>query len=186
MRVLLTALAAALVLAAPASAASPDVDISQVYGGGGNSGATFKNDFIELYNRGSAPVPLAGWSVQYASAVGTTFQSTALTGTIRPGRHYLVQEAAGAGGTQDLPTPNATGSIAMSATSGKVRVVTDTGDARDLVGYGAANQFETAPTPTLANTTAALRNGDGAVDTDDNAADFTIGAPNPRNMPGVT
>ena len=30
MRVLLTALAAALVLAAPASAASPDVDISQV------------------------------------------------------------------------------------------------------------------------------------------------------------
>ena len=131
-------------------------------------------------------MPLAGWSVQYASAVGTTFQSTALTGTIRPGRHYLVQEAAGAGGTQDLPTPNATGSIAMSATSGKVRVVTDTGDARDLVGYGAANQFETAPTPTLANTTAALRNGDGAVDTDDNAADFTIGAPNPRNMPGVT
>jgi uncharacterized protein len=186
LRAVLPAVAAALALATPASAASPDVVVSQVYGGGGNSGATFTNDFIELYNRGTAPVPLAGWSVQYGSATGTTFQSTALAGTIGPSRHYLVQEAAGAGGTQDLPAPNATGSIAMSATSGKVRVVTDTGDVRDLVGYGTANQFETAPTPALSNTTAALRNGDGAVDTDNNAADFTVAAPNPRNTPGVT
>ena len=184
MRVLLTTLAAALALAAPASAASPDVVISQVYGGGGNSGATYKNDFIELYNRGSEPVPLSGWTVQYGSATGTTFSgTTALGGTIRPGRYYLVQEAAGAGGTQDLPTPNASGNIAMSATAGKVRVLTDGGDVRDLVGYGGANQSETAPTPALTNTTAALRNGGGTVDTDNNAADFTIGAPNPRNTP---
>src|SRR5689334_13261168 len=53
--------------------------ISQVYGGGGNSGAPLKNDFIELFNRGSAPVDITGWSVQYASATGTTYQVTALT-----------------------------------------------------------------------------------------------------------
>ena len=100
MRVLLTTLAAALALAAPASAASPNIVISQVYGGGGNAGATFKNDFIELYNRGTAPVTVTGWSVQYASAAGTTWTGRPpLTGTIQPGRHYLVQEAAGAGGT---------------------------------------------------------------------------------------
>lgn len=33
-------------------AASPDLVISQVYGGGGNSGAPYTHDFIELFNRG--------------------------------------------------------------------------------------------------------------------------------------
>ena len=83
----------------PALAVSPDVVISQVYGGGGNSGATYKNDFIELFNKGSVPVSLSGWSVQYSSATGTTWQVTPLTGTLQPGQYYLVQEAIGAGGT---------------------------------------------------------------------------------------
>jgi uncharacterized protein len=199
MRVLLTTLAAALALAAPASAASPDIVISQVYGGGGNAGAQFRNDFIELYNRGTEPVPVAGWSVQYAAAGGTTYQRTLLSGTIRPGRYYLVQEAAGGNtAAPALPTPNAEGSIAMAAGSGKVALVTNgtlltcaadcDGAAalgvKDFVGYGAANDSETAPTGLLTNTTAALRNGGGTVDTDNNAADFTTtGAPNPRNTP---
>jgi hypothetical protein len=55
----------------PAWAAS-DVVISQVYGGGGGSGAPFKQDFIELFNRGSTPISLSGWTVQYASATGNT------------------------------------------------------------------------------------------------------------------
>ncbi len=103
---------------------SPDVVISQVYGGGGNSGATLTNDFIELYNRGTEPVPLDGWTVQYASAAGTTWAQTPLTGTLPAGSYYLVQEAQGAGGTTPLPTPDATGTIAMSGTSGKVALVT--------------------------------------------------------------
>ena len=52
-------------------AASDGVVISQVYGGGGNAGASFTHDFIELFNRGTAPVVLDGMSVQYASATGT-------------------------------------------------------------------------------------------------------------------
>ena len=55
----------------PAAAASPNVVISQVYGGGGNAGATFQNDFVEIFNRGNTTVSLAGWSIQYASATGT-------------------------------------------------------------------------------------------------------------------
>jgi uncharacterized protein len=189
---------AAIGLTSHAGAVSPDVVISQVYGGGGNSGATLKNDFIELFNRGTSPVDVSGWSVQYASSAGSTWQRTNLTGVIQPGHYYLIQEAQGAGGTVDLPTPDATGAIPMSGTSGKVALVTNqtlltcgatpgncfpNTDIRDFVGYGgSANNFEgTGPTPTLSNTTAALRSADGCVDTDDNASDFATGAPNPRN-----
>jgi uncharacterized protein len=37
----------------PVAAASPDIVISQVYGGGGNSGAQYTHDFVELFNRGT-------------------------------------------------------------------------------------------------------------------------------------
>jgi predicted extracellular nuclease len=186
--------AASLTLApAPASAApSPDIVISEVYGGGGNTGATLRNDFIELYNRGAETVTVDGWTVQYASAAGSTWATTALDGVIPPGRSYLVQEAAGAGGTVDLPPPDATGSIAMSATSGKVALVTATTPltcatdcatqpgVRDFVGYGAASSAEGSPAPALTNTTSASRNAAGD-DTDNNLADFTVGAPTPSS-----
>lgn len=178
----------------------PGIVISQVYGGGGNTGATFKNDFIELYNPGPASISVDGWSVQYASSTGTTWQRTNINGTIPAGGYYLVQQAAGSGGTVDLPTPDATGSIAMSGTTGKVALVNSvttlastTGcvtpgvvrtnlGIQDYVGYGTnANCSETAPTPVLTNTTAALRKNAGATDTDNNASDFLTGTPNPRN-----
>ena len=167
--------------------------ISQVYGGGGNSGATFTNDFIELFNRGTAPVNVTGWSVQYTSAAGTSWQVTPLTGTIAPGRYYLVQQAAGGGGATPLPTPDASGSIAMSATAGKVALVNNTvalsgsgcpfsANVLDFIGYGGANCFEgAAAAPTLSNTTAALRARRGCRDTNSNTVDFSSGAPNPRN-----
>jgi predicted extracellular nuclease len=184
-------------------AISPDVVVSQVYGGGGNTGAPFTNDFIEVYNRGASPVDLTGWSVQYASATGTgTFAANspvALAGTLPAGEHYLVQLAGGATGVA-LPTPDATGTINRSGTAGMVVAVrpgatlglacnggsdpcdgAETARIADLVGYGTANFFETAPAPALSNTTAALRAADGATDTDNNSADFTAGSPNPRN-----
>ncbi len=179
--------------AAPAAPLANDIRISQVYGGGGNSGATYKNDFIELFNAGTNPVNITGWSVQYASATGTSWQKTDLSGTIQPGGYYLIQQAAGSGGTVDLPTPDAIGNIAMSATTGKVALVNSTtalsgacptGAAIvDFVGYGSsANCYEgSGPTPAPSNTTAVLRAGNGCTDTDNNAADFAAGAPNPRN-----
>jgi uncharacterized protein len=179
-----------------AAPAPPLVVVSQVYGGGGNTGATYKNDFIELYNRGSGPVSLNGWSVQYASAAGTTWQVTNLSNfSLQAGQHYLVQEAQGAGGTLNLPPPDASGTIAMAAGAGKVALVNTTtalsgacptgGSIVDFVGYGAANCFEgSGPTAAPSNTTAVLRKADGATDTGDNAADFDVGAPNPRNSGG--
>jgi len=173
----------------PAQAAAGVVVISQVYGGGGNSGATYTHDFIELFNAGGAPVNITGWSVQYASATGTSWQVTALTGILQPGQYYLVQEAQGSGGTTPLPTPDAIGAIPMAATNGKVALVDTTTPLSgacplgtvDFVGFGTANCSETAPTPALTNTTAAIRNNGGCTDTNNNSADFAIGAPTPRN-----
>ncbi|MEY2527462.1 MAG: uncharacterized protein QOE73_2233, partial [Verrucomicrobiota bacterium] len=170
----------------------PSVVISQVYGGGGNSGATFKNDFIELFNPTGQPVTVTGWSVQYASQAGTTWQVTnLLPGTIPPGGYYLVQESAGAGGTVSLPTPNATGSIPMSGTDGKVAVVQNTtalvgacpSGFVDLVSYGGGNCSPpgAAAAQVLTNTTADFRKDNGCVYTGNPSVDFTRAAPSPRN-----
>ena len=83
----------AALLAAPAArSASLDLVVSQVYAGG-NAGATFTHDFVELFNRGATAIDVGGWTIQYASASGTTWQATALSGSIQPGRYYLVQLA---------------------------------------------------------------------------------------------
>lgn len=172
------------------------VVISQVYGGGGNSGATIKNDFIELYNNTPNAVNLTGWSVQYSSSAGTTWQVTALPSVSLPsGRYFLIQEAAGTAGVTSLPTPDVIGVIPMSATAGKVALVNSVTalaescpvggnpSVVDFVGFGGANCSESTPTAALTNTTAATRKNAGTTDTDNNAFDFTIDAtPIPRNV----
>lgn len=183
-------------LSAVADAGS-SVVISHVYGGGGNSGAKFKNDFIELHNRSDAPVSIDNWSVQYASAAGG-FSSgsnapTPLTGSIPAGGYVLIQEAKGSGGTVDLPTPDFIGAIPMSATDGKVALVKSKNvfvcsgtapvctspDLIDLVGFGSGNVYEgSAAVPVLSNTKSGIRLGNGCVDTNDNVNDFAIINPN--------
>lgn len=152
--------AAGLVAAAPAAhAASPNVVIAEVYGGGGNSGAPLDSDFVELFNRGASPVDLKGWKVAYWSAAGTTASTTTLAGSLPVGGRYLVKEATGANtAAPDLPTPDATGTIGMSATAGRVAVLDASGATVDLVGYGSASVFEgTGPAPAPSNTTSVAR-----------------------------
>jgi hypothetical protein len=176
---------------------SSTVVISQVYGGGGNAGSTYKNDFIELFNRGNSAVSLSGWSVQYASAAGTSWQVTNLTSvSLAPGQYYLVQEAAQGAGTTNLPTADATGSgggIPMSATAGKVALLNSTtalatsgcpfsANVIDFVGFGSGTSCsEGTATAAPSNTTAVIRAGGGCTDTDSNSANFAVGAPIPRN-----
>ncbi|MEO6708472.1 MAG: lamin tail domain-containing protein, partial [Planctomycetota bacterium] len=185
----------AATLALAASAQAGDVRISQVYGGGGNTGAQFKNDFIELYNSSNSPVVISGWAVQYASAAGSTWQTTAIPAatTISAHGYYLVAEGAGAGNGASLPTPNVSGGIAMSATTGKVALTNTStalagvcpigGTVEDFVGFGpTANCFEGAgPTTILSNSAAAIRAGNGCTDSGNNNSDFAVAAPAPRN-----
>jgi predicted extracellular nuclease len=110
--------AAALLLAPAARSASSDIVVSQVYAGGGNSGATYTNDFVELFNRGSSAIDLSSWSIQYASASGTTWQATALSGSVQPGRYYLVQLASAAAIGLPLPAPDAIGTSNLAVSGG--------------------------------------------------------------------
>jgi len=187
--------------AAHANTAGTGLIISEVYGGGGNSGATYTNDFVELYNPTGSEVSVAGWSVQYRSATGTgPGQVTALSGAVPAHGHYLVQEAAGTGGSTALPTPDASGTIAMAGSGGQTWLADTTtaltpptgnvtGSATgvdhivDLVGGATtATSFETAHVATAPGNTTSLARVDGAPDTDSNAADFTVvGAPTPQN-----
>jgi hypothetical protein len=180
-----------------AAGSSPDVVVSQVYGGGGNAGASFANDFVELFNRGSAPVDLGGWSIQYASAAATTWQATALSGTIAPGRFYLVSLASTAAVGGALPKPDLVGTSNLAVSGGKVALVRAAAAltcgaaagscsasplVADLVGYGSATDYEgKAAGPGLNGTTAAVRAEGGCVDTDSSSADFTAAAPTPHN-----
>jgi predicted extracellular nuclease len=191
-----------------AGAISPHLVISQIYGAGGNANAVLNSDYIELFNRGTAPVSLAGRSLQYTSAAGTgnfganSGQLTELPAvTLNPGQYFLVQESSGAVGAP-LPTPDVVDPtpIAMAAGAGKVALVTDAltlgcngGSApcsaaalariTDLVGYGdTANFFEGGgPAPNLSTSLAGFRGGNGCQDTDSNLADFTAATPAPRN-----
>jgi len=175
-----------------ASSSEAAVVINEVYGGGGNSGSTYTNDFIELYNNGPA-MDISGYQLNYGSATGTAAFNAAGTDnqyasiipagtTLAAGGFYLIQEAAGTGGTTPLPSPNLVDStaIAMAGSAFKVQLIDSTGAQLDLVGVGStANLYEgTGPAPGIANATSSQRKIDG-VDTNDNSADFFTSAPTP-------
>lgn len=187
----------ALPLSAHAVDQASPVVLSEVFGGGGNSGAPLANDFIELYNSSDAPVDLTGWSVQYASATGTSWQKTTLTGTIAPRSTFVVAEAAGANtAAGQLPKVDVTGTIAMSGTGGRVALVKDSTalvgldvDAApsvvDYLGWGAAGDAVVAPAPATTNATSVARTLPPAASWD-NSKDWTTGAPTPGTVtPGT-
>ena len=169
------------------------VVISQIYGGGGNTGAQYANDFIELFNRGSVAQDLTGWSVQYGSSTGTgNWSVTNLPSfTLQPGQYYLIQGASQAAVGAALPTPDATGTLNLSGTNGKVLLANVTtaqtganptgAQIIDKVGFGSANGYETTAMAVLSNTTSGQRLNSGCIDTNNNSTDFVTGVPSPRN-----
>ncbi len=191
--------AAGLGLAAGASwaatTAGPRVLISQIYGAGGNAGALLNADYVELRNLETTPVSLAGWSLQYTSAAGSSWgsQLLTLTGNI-PAQGFLLIKLAGGTTGGALPAADLTYGLNISATAGKLALVRDSNaltgtcpipaslSVADFVGYGStANCSEGTVAPAPSATLALLRQGNGCTDSDTNGSDFATGAPNPRN-----
>jgi MYXO-CTERM domain-containing protein len=206
--------------------------ISQVFAAGGEERAAFHYDFIELFNRGTRDVRLAGSFLQYAPADAPFKQDARVAvawlpnRTLAPGQYFLIRLGSrpGPSGEEPEPPPPADdvdggapdtapeadyiwpGKLNLDMRSGKIvlgwgsrrpsdagkdpaELYDDCGGAdgprctewRDLVGYGSASQAEGKPVANLAADTAAIRSDNGCKDTDDNSADFTVGAPTPRN-----
>ncbi len=181
-----------------ASASTEGVVISQIYGGNGN---VHQQDYVELFNASNVPVNISGWSIQYASATGSgNFANngvTSLAGTLQPGQYYLVGLASASSGAA-LPSLDAEGNSNLSGSRGKVVLVDNSNGLAcngsstacsnnqiaqivDLVGYGSANYFETAAAPSSSSSSALFRAQDGCTDTDNNASDFSVASPAPRN-----
>jgi hypothetical protein len=197
-KLVLAFLALGLVMASTAFAVG-DVVISQVYGGGGG-GSTWVYDYVELFNRTGCPVDIGGWSIQYGSSMSTTFGSSATNCAFIPAGaaipacgYYLVQVGSSGGSGVVNPWPAggpdyvSTAGPAMSATGGKVALISDQvwptaclghsvgGRFVDVLGYGITTVcFETSPTASLTNASVAVRNAAGMTDTDVNVADFTL------------
>ena len=166
--------------AAPVQAegAAGDVLLSRVYTGGGTNG-TVSDDFVELRNRGAAPLDLSGWSLQYASAQGATWQVVPLSGVIEPDRIFLVASRA--------LQPDLIGPMQFAASAGKLALVRsvramngacplDSAGLVDFLGYGAANCSLGSALPAGTADMAFGRLEDGCTDTQNNAVDFTVGS----------
>jgi uncharacterized protein len=206
----LAALALIAVMACPALAANA-VRISQVYGGGGNAGATYLNDYVELYNNSAVSIDISGWSLQYGSATGTVDLGTCTNcltvlpagSCIGPNGYFLIQLAAGTNTaapplpvTPDYAVPQASANN-LAASSGKIALRSSNVTApcspnvwEDLVGYGTANCAEGLAAGGLSNSTALVRNGSpaGSQDSDNNNLDFTVSAvftPHNSHTPGL-
>jgi uncharacterized protein len=178
---------------ASSAMAATNVRISQVYGG---NGATWNQDYVELYNNSTSPVNIGGWSLQYGSATTTTGFSTVTVFQIPSGRtippcgYFLIGLAtATTGAALPVPTDASTNVINASSVSGKVLLINaapapvgclgnvnpEPANWLDEVGYGtgAGLCYEAAAAPSLSTTTTLVRAGAGATDNDNNSTDFT-------------
>jgi hypothetical protein len=193
-------------LISAAASMNAQIVINEVYGGGGNSGAVYKNDFIELKNIGSTPITLTNATIQYAAAAGTFNQYHVLPSiTLNPGQKYLIQEGAGAGGTTNLSpdfvattiinfdgSPNSNVGLAIAAANGKVALASNNTqisgptntNVLDFVGFGTANMFEGAAAAAAGSNSNSVARISG--DTNNNATDFAAGTPTPENSTSGT
>ena len=194
---------ALLALAAAPSFAANAVRISQVYGGGGGTGAaTYKQDYVEIFNNSGAAVNIGGWTIEYGSATGNWGSSSSnififpANTLIQPCKYLMVAVGAvGTGGAAFPITPDFTSTVgpSMSGTTGKVAIFNAVntnlacgselaGTLVDKVSYGTGNCPEVTNVGATSITTGAVRNGGGTTDTDNNVNDFTLVTnPVPRN-----
>ena len=151
-------------------------------------GVSASDEFVELYNAGSAPVDLGGLELVYVtSSGGTVTRKASFAGgtVLEPARHLLVANALGAFAAQG----DVTYSGGFAATGGALVLRPTGGTAIDAVGWGDATNAFVEGSPALAPPTGQSierrPGGLGGNGTDTNANDldfFLNAAPAPQNL----
>ncbi|MBK9471074.1 MAG: lamin tail domain-containing protein [bacterium] len=186
-----------LAMAAPAFAVSADVRIAQVYPGGGSATATasYKKDYVVLFNATGFDLNIGGYVLEYGSATGS-WGSSATNYFVFPqdtwiaGCSYLMVAcaSAGTGGAAFPTTPDyvhlnrshlsgSNGKVGLfSALNANLACGSETpGTLVDKLAYGTATCAEGTATAALTATTRASSAMVAArSDTDNNLADFAI------------
>ncbi|MET0650067.1 MAG: Calx-beta domain-containing protein [Pyrinomonadaceae bacterium] len=207
----LFALLACATLAGPTPAqtlntGSPDLVISQIYTRGGEAGASYQKDFIEIFNRGTEPVDMNNYGLHMSSINSSASVFVRLGSSphrvVQPGRYILIGlKGDGTNGqsfTPDIDLSLIPGPVPinLNPTTGLVVLLAPDGSFQgcpnsqstgvvDYVGYGSTSIcFDgaqgPAPAPALA-TDSAMRLLGGCADNNNNAADFNLSPVNPRN-----
>ncbi|SFS20726.1 hypothetical protein SAMN05421771_3787 [Granulicella pectinivorans] len=169
--------------------------ITQVYGAGGNSGATYNADYVEIFNPTSSTLTLSNYSIQYASVAGTTIASVTTLPpsiTLQPGQYYLIAAAAGSVGAA-LPTPDSPNApFAIAATAGKIYLVNSTNKLTaacpatdpsivDFVAFGSTPNCAYGTAAPAPSATTAIIRANACNITGNNSTDYAARTPTPHN-----
>ena len=171
---------------------SKTVVISEIYGGGGYTGSSYKNDYVQLFNLSASQIDLADYTLQIGNDKGST-QTFQLSGTILPLHWFLIHGIGDGTSGAELPVSDVASDFNLDMLNGTVALVHSTTtsigttcnssgeDIVDFVGYGnSASCFELAAAPGQTINLATSRKN-FAADGNNNFADFTVFPPNPRN-----
>jgi len=159
-------------------AVSKDILITEIQTG---SEVSATEEFVEIYNNGVDSKDISGWSLYYKSATGTAWykKATVANKLLGSGQFYVF--------SANLPG-DISYSSTLSQTGGNVQIRDKAGLVVDQFGWGNANASLSRPASESNPGQSMYRiynfDTEHMVNTDDNFADFEIGAvPTPGKLP---
>ena len=150
------------------------------------AGETSTDEFVEIFNPADAAVTIADWKLVKKTSSGSqsnlvsAFQAGMIIG---PRKYFLITHKTGYLGGVTADTTYSGSSYSVAANNAVI-LLDASGTIVDKVGFGEASDFEGASAVNPEAGQSLKRSGweSGAVqDTDNNLADFTVGASSPRN-----